>query len=359
MGELKAGGEKRRQFVLHVDPVAADRWDATLFATDLTGFDGIHIDSLTVQGSTIRWSANSPMVSYEGNVSEDQDSIRGNYSEGIPQPLEFRRARWRIADARTPDRSPHRIQFVAVDRDVKVEVLDWGGSGRPMVLLSGLGNTAHVFDQFARKLTSSYHVYGITRRGFGASSAPARGYFPDRLADDVIAVVDALNLIRPVLVGHSIAGQELSSIGTRYPTKVAGLIYLDAVQSYSYDAGLSPDLAKTLAELQRKMETDRSKLGFFLPPTTFRAIYAISAGEQKYREIRAPVLAICAVRGNRATTRLAEQSAAAQKEAHVNAFEMGVPSARVIRLPGADHFVFESNEADILREIQNFVRALP
>ena len=68
------------------------------------------------------------------------------------------------------DPSPHTVQFVTVDKDVKLEVLDWGGSGRPLVLLAGLGNTAHVFDDFAPKLTSQYHVYGITRRGFGASS---------------------------------------------------------------------------------------------------------------------------------------------------------------------------------------------
>ena len=55
---------------------------------------------------------------------------------------------------------------------MKLEVLDWGGSGRGLVLLAGLGSTAHVYDDFAPKLTSEYHVYGITRRGFGASSAP-------------------------------------------------------------------------------------------------------------------------------------------------------------------------------------------
>src|SRR6266404_4612022 len=122
------------------------------------------------------------------------------------------------------DPSPHTIQFVTVDDNVKLEVLDWGGSGRPLVLLSGLGNTAHVFDEFAPKLTSDYHVYGITRRGFGASSVPFTGYSADRLGDDVLAILDALKLDRPVLVGHSIAGEELSSVGTRHPERIAGLI---------------------------------------------------------------------------------------------------------------------------------------
>jgi non-heme chloroperoxidase len=123
------------------------------------------------------------------------------------------------------------VQFVIVDTNIKLEVLDWGGTGRPLVFLAGLGNTAHAFDKFAPELTSKYHVYGITRRGFGLSSAPTpanNNYSADRLGDDALAVLDALKINRPVLVGHSIAGEELSSVGSRHPEKVAGLIYLDA-----------------------------------------------------------------------------------------------------------------------------------
>ena len=74
------------------------------------------------------------------------------------------------------DPSKHEVQFVAVEDGVRLEVLDWGGSGRPIVLLAGLGFSAHVFDGFAEKLTDTYHVYGITRRGYGASSRPKSGY---------------------------------------------------------------------------------------------------------------------------------------------------------------------------------------
>ncbi len=79
-------------------------------------------------------------------------------------------------------------------------------------------------DHFAPKLTGTYHVYGITRRGFGASSLPDSGYSADRLGDDVLEVIDDLRLTRPILVGHSIAGEELSSVGSRHAEKVAGLV---------------------------------------------------------------------------------------------------------------------------------------
>lgn len=157
------------------------------------------------------------------------------------------------------DMSPHTVQLVQVDKDVKLEVLDWGGSGRPLVLLAGLGNTAHVFDDFAPKLTGHYHVYGITRHGYGASSVPPSVYEADRLGDDVLAVFDALKLDKPVLVGHSIAGEELSSVGSRHPEKVAALIYLDAVNPYSY---YYRDVARVTIDLNvLQSELDQLKPG--------------------------------------------------------------------------------------------------
>jgi hypothetical protein len=94
-------------------------------------------------------------------------------------------------------------QFVTVAPDVKLEVLDWGGSGRNLVLLAGGGNTAHVYASLAPKLAKHFHVYGITRRGAGQSSAPPSGYTAKQFGDDVVAVLDALHLLKPVLDGLS------------------------------------------------------------------------------------------------------------------------------------------------------------
>src|SRR5580698_2341914 len=144
-----------------------------------------------------------------------------------------------LMKAQSPDVSPHTVQMIAVAPDVKLEVLDWGGTGRPLVLLAGMGDTAHVFDKVATKLTAKYHVYGITRRGYGASSKPefvTANYSAARLGGDVLAVIEALHLSHPILAGHSLAGEELSFIGFHHPEAVAGLIYLDAGYTYAlYD----------------------------------------------------------------------------------------------------------------------------
>ena len=98
------------------------------------------------------------------------------------------------------------------------------------------------------------------------------------------------------------------------------------------------------------------------PPGISQAIYA---GEQKYTDIRVPVLAIFAVphdlRAYVAPPALAtfEARDGARTEAQVKAFERGVPSAHVVRLPHANHFVFLSNEADVLREMNVFLGSLP
>jgi non-heme chloroperoxidase len=57
------------------------------------------------------------------------------------------------------------------------------------------------------------------------------------LGDDVLAVLDVLRLSSPVLVGSSLGGIELSSIASRFPHRVGGLVYLDAAYPYAFDNG--------------------------------------------------------------------------------------------------------------------------
>lgn len=306
------------------------------------------------------------------------------------------------------------VQFIPVDKNVKLEVLHWGGAGRPLILLTGLGGTAQDFNDFAGKLTARYHVFGITRRGSGASSKPPAttdNYSASRLGDDVLAVCDFLKLQRPIIVGHSIAGEELSAIGSRHPEKVAGLIYLDAVSGYSlYDAahgdffidlvdlekklaGLDPrtaegDVRPIVEELEQvsvpRFERDLQWMEKHFemtsapppPPPAPGAEHvvgpdnAILAGAEKFTAIHAPVLAICAFPHDQ-DKRLQDDAAGRAKAklwnawdeertgAELKAFETAVPTARVVRLPHASHVIFRSNEADVLREMNAFIATLP
>ena len=304
-------------------------------------------------------------------------------------------------------RASYATRFVPVESGVKLEVLDFGGSGRPVVLLSGLGDTAHVYERFAPKLARRYHVYAITRRGFGASSHPASGYGADRLGDDVLAVIDALHLSRPVIAGHSIAGEELSSIGTRHPEKVAGLVYLDSAYWYAYydpvrgafnidllsldakvqllkpGSGLRDprpvmkDLLDSLPGIERMLRQELADYDAisprgpgYVPPASGRtkpgaaAARAILAGEQKYGAISVPILAIYALPhdvGEANPNRVFSEARdiADMTGPQAKAFEAAMPHARVVRIPRASHYVFQSNEADVLREMTAFIDRLP
>src|SRR5256714_3854730 len=120
------------------------------------------------------------------------------------------------------------VRLVHVAPNVQLEVLDWGGHGRPLVFLAGSGNTAHVFDEFAPQFTDAFHVLGVTRRGYGASSGTLPPNSDDTLVLDIRSVLDSLGLARVVLIGHSFAGEEMTRFAELNPARCAGLIYLDA-----------------------------------------------------------------------------------------------------------------------------------
>ena len=306
------------------------------------------------------------------------------------------------------DPSPHTTRFISVEKGLRLEVLDWGGTGRPLVLLAGGGDTAHVFDDFAPKLTPSFHIYGITRRGFGESGFSPEGWGADRLGDDVLAALDALNLQKPVLVGHSLGGEELSSVATRYANRVAALVYLEAGYPYAFDNGKGPtmkefeDARKLMPNAPTPSETDPAlasfaafqqactrAIGFAYPEGELRQQYTTTPdgrvgkardfaggavmlqGMKKYANIPVPALVIFAIPHAQAKwmtdsadpkVREAAKASSAAIEAlttrQAKAFEDGVPIAHVVRLRGADHYVYLSNEADVLREMKSFLADL-
>jgi len=305
------------------------------------------------------------------------------------------------------DPSPHIAQFVTVDKGLRLEVLDWGGSGRPPVLLAGGGDTAHVFDDFAPKLTSGFHVYGVTRRGFGESGFSATQPTADQLGSDLLAVLDALKLERPVLVGHSIAGEEMSSVANRYPQRLAGLVYLEAAYPYAFDNGKVPTMQQfqslsgpqppepagpDLASFPALQQYYLRVLGFTYPEAELRQQwtskpdgsvgahrdfpgYAILASAitdyKKYSTIPVPTLAFFSLphgQGRWVDTNTAPKVSEAAKaysaaltpltENQIKAFEQGVPGARVVRIAGAHHYVYLSNEADVLGEVRLFLKGL-
>jgi pimeloyl-ACP methyl ester carboxylesterase len=184
-------------------------------------------------------------------------------------------------DVRLPSDSNAPVsRMTSIGPGIALEVVDWGGRGRPMVFLAGGGNTAHVFDTFAPQFTGSFHVVGITRRGFGASAGAPPPTILDTLVADLAAVLDSLRLGQVVLVGHSIAGEEMTRFAELYGSRCAGLVYLDA----AYDrSGID-----TFASKQPSAPAPRIRASDTVSFTSVRALYARVLGvEEPESDIRA------------------------------------------------------------------------
>jgi pimeloyl-ACP methyl ester carboxylesterase len=89
---------------------------------------------------------------------------------------------------------------------VELAVAERGDASRPSVLLvHGYPDTKEVWSEVATRLSGRFHVVAFDVRGAGASSAPQHtaDYDLERLADDIVAVIDAVAPGKPVhLVGH-------------------------------------------------------------------------------------------------------------------------------------------------------------
>ena len=304
------------------------------------------------------------------------------------------------------DPSPHHVSFVTVQPQVRLEVLDWGGKGDVALLLAGHGDTAHVFDDFAPRLVASgFRVLALTRRGFGASSQPDHGYDLISLTSDIVRVIEARQLRRVHLVGHSLAGDEMTRLANTHPDKLQTLVFLDA----AYDRIEAREIEATFPALPPLPEPAPAQLSsparvrehvgrttILMPESEIRATRVFSSDGRlvrsmtpdrilravasavehpDYEKLQLPILAIYAVpitpgqlvpryrqayeSGDErvkapldAIFETWKRSAASQRDR----FRKAVPHARVIELMGASHYVFISHEKKVVDEIVNFLR---
>jgi pimeloyl-ACP methyl ester carboxylesterase len=326
-----------------------------------------------------------------------------------------------VPDDRWTDPAPHRALGVQVAPGVRLHVLDFGGTGTPLIFLSGIGNNAHVFDDFAQRFTRNHRVIAITRRGFGESSHPAGGYDQPTLAADIHAVLDSLGISRAVLAGHSIGGYELTHFAARYPDRVLGLIYLDAGSDPVAADSIRRTFATSLATLStlphpppptQVMPTPadsaspgaawayRQRVGLidntesavraayfyegFNPylannnPVPAKMIGAIDAGERTpFSKVRAPAIFILAARdsvnnqsadvqgwvgsdpGRRAAVQRALEIQGGVTRAQRDYIVRELRGSRMVTIQGARHLIFLTHPDLVARYMNEFMDGLP
>jgi pimeloyl-ACP methyl ester carboxylesterase len=119
---------------------------------------------------------------------------------------------------------------------------DWG-TGAPLVFLSGWALNSDCWAyQMAPLAESGLRCIAYDRRGHGRSSDPGRGFDFDTFADDLAAVLDALDLQNVTLVTHSMAGGEAVRYLSRYGSKrVARVALIAATLPFLAKTADNPD----------------------------------------------------------------------------------------------------------------------
>lgn len=124
------------------------------------------------------------------------------------------------------DPATHREHFVTTANGLRLQYLEWGGVGPPLILIHGGMDNPHAFDDLAPGLTDRHRVIAYARRGHGRSEG--RGPFDtETLTDDLRHFMDALGLKCADLAGWSMGGNEVTGLATRYPERVRRIVYLD------------------------------------------------------------------------------------------------------------------------------------
>jgi pimeloyl-ACP methyl ester carboxylesterase len=106
----------------------------------------------------------------------------------------------------------------------RIHVTQRGNGDLALVFLHYYGGSARTWDAVADELADRYRVVATDHRGWGGSEAPADGYRIADLAADAEGVIEALQLRRYVLVGHSMGGKVAQLIASRRPEGLEGLV---------------------------------------------------------------------------------------------------------------------------------------
>jgi non-heme chloroperoxidase len=305
---------------------------------------------------------------------------------------------------RAPTVNPVRpgLLEVTTARGLKLDVIDWGGNGTPLIFLAGGGrSTPHIFDDFAPRFVDKFRVLGITRRSSGGSSDVSPRRFDD-LVDDVVAVLDAMKLEKVVLAGHSFAGLELALFGEEHSDRCLGLIYLDSAYDYTdpalgriFEANMPPEAppmtaADSSSIVAMNAWTERTQ-GMRVPESEIRATRRFdstgrlvglkSGGPEKWRirwrrpdwtGVRCQSLGIYAMPAPPQTALLyyAELDSTQRANAHAYYRAFGawadkqrekfgrVRGNRVVEFPSSNHYFFLEKPDQAARVMRDFLSQL-
>lgn len=147
--------------------------------------------------------------------------------------------------------APTPTKWVPVAGGVKLATFEYG-QGRPIVLINGLGASAHDWGPTVEQLSQRTRVITFDNRGAGQSTVPDEPFSLEQMADDTAAVFEAYGLVSAPLVGYSMGGMIAQLLAVRRPALVERLVLM-ATHPGAASAVPSTDEARTAMFSQEKI----------------------------------------------------------------------------------------------------------
>jgi len=308
------------------------------------------------------------------------------------------------------DISSFKSEFANVN-GIRLHYLDWGSNATALLFLTGMGNSAYIYNQFAPRFSDKFRVIALTRRGHGDSDCPETGYDVDTLTNDVLDFMDSLGIDKAILAGHSMSNVELCHFAALYPERVIKLVFLDAAYDRTspvfkaireknpmrniqvegayddYDS-IEEHVAATIKYypfwasiwgketnedlLHITVKNAEGKMAYKMPDPVGAALMQTMNGyKPEDSKIQAPVLSIYALNGGdyylspdfmteeqkELVFEYFDKTRPALQRELIEQFRLNMPHAKIVEIPQGHHYCFIKHNDFVFDEMRKFLLA--
>ncbi len=146
----------------------------------------------------------------------------------------------------------------------------YGDGSPPIVFISGYTSDHNLWKPFAEKLAEKHEILVFDNQGIGKTEDKDEELTAWKMAENVKALVDKLNLKKPILVGYAMGGNIALAYAILFPDELTQLVMLSSTAKWSSEA---VEYVKTLYDAQKDGETK----------THYKLLYDKCFGDQ-YKE---------------------------------------------------------------------------
>ena len=260
---------------------------------------------------------------------------------------------------------------------IRIHFLEWGDpASLPIVMAHGGNQSAHAWDLVSVVLAKRFHVIALDQRGHGDSEWPRDGEMSSfQMSDDLVALIRALGLDRPIIFGHSMGGQVTINTLLRHPGIAERAVIVDTGPElrlegsqiirnfvnanvefdsmdhfienvHRYDPFRSEEHIRRTARYNLMQRVDGKFVSKQYRRPETQAESEPTSGRRTLDEVKAIACPVLIVRG--------EQSPTFTPEAAEH-FRAALPQGKLVTVPKAGHNVHGQNTPGFLAEVLPFV----